>query len=452
MPLVVEPLGARSHVNLHGFFNAALLIAVLTAGNAVFAQDTCPNLQTYYPATDDEWPRVVEQLIVLQPRCLESSEYYLLLGTAELNSGYVEAALEALERALLLEPDNNSAAVVYAQALYVDGQLFAALELNEQVLQREGLPADLVVPLRERQEAWRAQTRRHTYSADLALGYDDNLNGAPASSDFTLTLPGGILQGALGEQFRPLSGPYANFRLGGYYQQLGPYRTHELIYGVRNRQSDTSDAELLQTDFRYGLAIPLRRYRWDLSASSTHLLYGGSPLFTASDARVRLRRVNDGCQPLAEVSVQHQAYHQQRLTTGFEIGLTGGVECQLAGRDIRFGIETGPVRNEALKSGRPGGDRDGWVLRLTWQQALAGGALRAQLNLANLQDATGYSPVLQNGARREIYSRQFRVQYLRPLQQNLTLQLNFSHQRQGSNLAPFENRGTAADIGVTLNF
>jgi hypothetical protein len=433
-------------------FVAAMLLSGLTCHESVLAQEACPDLQPYYPSSEDEWPRVVEQLIVLQPRCLESAEYYLLLGSAEVNSGYVKASVEALERAVLLEPENSDAAVVYAQALYLDGQLFPALQLNEQILQRMDLPADLTIALRQRQDAWQRQTQRHTFSADLALGYDDNLNGAPARSDFTLTLSGEVLQLVLDEQFRPLKGPYANLRLGGNYQKLGAYSTHEVIYGIRNRQSDPSDAELLQADVRYGLGIPLRRYRWDFAASSTHLLYGGSPLFTVSDARVRLHRLSNRCHPLAEVAAQHQFYHQQKSNEGFEFGLTGGIECQLGTPEMRVGIEGGPVRNEALKAGRQGADREGWVVRASWQQTLAGGSLRAQYNLTNLQDKTGYSPLLEGGARREIYGRQFRVQYLRPLQQNLMLQFNLSHQRQDSNLALFENRGTAADIGVTLNF
>lgn len=442
----------RMSLSSRSLFAAAALFAGLAFSNPLLAQQACPNLQAYYPAGDDEWPRVVEQLIVLQPRCLENAEYYLLLGTAELNSGYVEAAVEALERALLLEPENSDAAVVYAQALYVDGQLFPALQLNEQILLRSDLPEELAAALRQRQEVWSGQTRRHMVTADVALGYDDNLNGAPARSDFTLTLSGEILQLTLDEQFRPIKGPYANLRLGGHYQKLGAYRTHEVIYGIRNRQSDPSDAELLQADVRYGLGIPLRHYRWDIAASSTHLLYGGSPLFTVTDARVRLHRLNDRCQPLVEVAAQHQFYHQQESMAGFEFGFTGGVECQLDAHDIRLGIEAGPVLNEAIKKGRPGADREGWVVRASWQQAFAGGALRAQFNLTNLRDKAGYSPLLEDGARREILGRQFRVQYLRPLRQNLTLQLNLSHQRQGSNLAPFENRGTAADIGFTANF
>jgi tetratricopeptide (TPR) repeat protein len=452
MPLVVSRQVQAFPVTLRHSLLVMLALLLLTLSQGLMAQQSCPDLQAYYPDNTPDWPRLVEQLIVLQPRCLESAEYYALLGAAELNSGYLDAALEALERALLMQPDHGGAAVDYAQALYISGQEFSALELNAQLLRRSDLPPDLGALLRQRQEIWQAQTRTHRFVAEAALGYDNNLNGAPSRSDFTLTVPGDVIQLPLDEAFRPVSGSYANLRIGGYYQRRGAARTHDLAYGVRTRQSESADTELLQADWRYALGIPLRHYRWELATSSTHLLYGGSPLFTATDLRARLLKLNDVCQPLAEVATQHQAYHKQSIMAGVELGLTGGVECRVDERRAVFGIEAGLVRNQALKSARPGGDRDGWILRLAWQQVIGRGFLNSQFSLATLEDARGYSALLANGARREIYSRQLRVQYLRPLQQNLTLQFNLSHQRQGSNLAPFENRGTAADIGLSLAF
>lgn len=440
---------------MRALFRKSLIAAVLVP-LAPFAQaqeaPACPDLRPYYEPADGSWPNLVFRLIQLQPQCLRSAEYYALLGAAQLNTGNLEPALEALERALLLDPMHGGAAVDFAQALYLDGQLFPALELNAQLLQREDVPPQLAALLQQRQAMWDAQTRSRGFSAEFALGHDNNLNGAPLRGDFTLTLAGETVQLELDDEFRPVSGPYANLRLGGSYQWLRPSRTHDLVFGIRNRQSQLSEAELLQGDVHYMLGIRQRHFRWDLIAGTTHLQYGGSPLFTASDMRARVRREGDGCQPLVELAMQHQLYHQQSFMAGLESSLSGGVECNSGEGDARFSVEAGAVHNQALKAARPGADRDGWVLRLLWQRALGAGFIRGQYSLAHLQDANGYSALLANGAAREIYSRQFRAQYLRPLKQDLTLQINVSHQRQGSNLAPFENRGTAFDVGLMLGF
>lgn len=426
--------------------------AFLVGGNPAAAQDGCPDLQPYYRGEGADWNAVAAQLIALQPRCLQSAEYYALLGAAELNRGNLDAAREALERALLLQPDHGAAAIDYARTLYLLGEEFAAIDLNAQLLRRNDLPPGLGEALRQRHEIWLARTRRAGFAVEMAAGYDDNLNGAPSRSEFTLTLAGGSIDVPVDERFRPIGGPYANFRLGGYVQRRSAERTHDFRYSLRNRQSEFSEAELLQGDVRYELGIPLRHYRWELAAATNHLLYGGSPLFTATDFHVRLERLGTGCQPVAEVAAQHQLYHQQSFMAGAEFSLSGGVECRPAASDARFTLEGGVVENHALKARRPGGDREGWTLRAEWQQPLAAGMLRAQYYLTNLDDTRGYNPLLQEGTARRTLGRQFRLQYLRPLRQNLTLQFNVSHQRQGSNLEPFESKGTAADLGLNLAF
>ena len=67
----------------------------------------------------------------IQASCLRSSEYYALLGAAQLNSAQLESASESLERALLLDPNNGAAQIDFASALFASGQLFPALQLNE---------------------------------------------------------------------------------------------------------------------------------------------------------------------------------------------------------------------------------------------------------------------------------------------------------------------------------
>ena len=59
-----------------------------------------------------------QQLAGLMPECLESSEYFALYGQAQLNNGQLSGALEALERALLIDPNNGAAGIDYAQALF----------------------------------------------------------------------------------------------------------------------------------------------------------------------------------------------------------------------------------------------------------------------------------------------------------------------------------------------
>lgn len=123
------------------------------------AVPACPSLAGFYPGTTTDWQAMHQQLSPLMPRCLRSAEYFALLGAALLNIDQLADALEALERALLLDPGNGGAQIDYAEALFRQGQLFSALELNQQILARDDVPEFLNPMLQQRQDNWRNLTR-----------------------------------------------------------------------------------------------------------------------------------------------------------------------------------------------------------------------------------------------------------------------------------------------------
>ena len=429
---------------------AFTVVGAFAFSSAAFAE--CPDLRSYYPASDDAWPRALQQLTPLMSECLQSAEYFALLGAAQLNSGQLTPAMESLERALLIDPEHGAASIDYAQTLYLAGQLFPALEINSALLERDDLPPDIAVALRQRQTEWQAQTSLKGLTAEAAAGYDNNLNGGPASSEFTLNISGEAVPLTVNPEFQPVSGAYLNMRLSGFYRKLTPDRTHNVVYALRNRRSHHKASELLQFDWRYAQTLPMRDYQWELVTGTSHLFYGGSPLYTVVEARARLNRDDTGCRPQYELTVQHQSYHGQSFMRGLEASATAGMFCEFQNTAQAFGFDLGPLANQALDDDRPGADRNGWRLHLYWQIRLGLGTVNSQFNLARLSDDTGYSEVLANGARREILNRSFRVQYSRPLTTDLTLMLNFNHQNQASNLEPFENDGTSFDVGFSFNF
>ncbi len=394
----------------------------------------------------------MQQLTPLMPECLQSAEYFALLGAAQMNSGQLTEALESLERALLIDPDNGAAGIDYAQALYLAGQLFPALEINTALLQRSDLPSELAIALQERHQQWRAQTTLKGFAAEVAGGYDDNLNGGPSSSEFSLTLSGATIPLTLSPEFQPVSGGYLNLRLSGFYRRQTAERTHDVVFALRNRRSQHKASELAQFDWRYAQTLPLRRYQWDLVAGTSHLVYGGSPLYTLAEARARLNRNGTGCRPQYELAAQHQLYHEQSFMRGLEASVTAGLYCEFENAAQALGIDVGPLGNRALKDTRPGGDRSGWRLRLSWQMRLGAGTLSSQFSYAELGDEEGYNDVLGGGAKRDIQNRSVRIQYSRPLAEDLSFLANLNYQSQGSNLAPFENAGTALDLGLSLSF
>lgn len=427
---------------------------LLSAG----AKAECPPLAELYPTSETEWPARRPAIEALMPECLASAEYFALLGAARLNTGDLAGALEALERALLIDPRHGGAQVDYAEALYRSGQLFAALELNRSLLARSDLPPNLSPILNARQRLWSRERKIISFLGELSGGYDTNLNGAPSASEFVLTLSGESVIATLSPEFHPKEGGFANARLVGSYSVIGPEDRHDLLGSVRSRTSTDRESDLIQFDWRYGYSRDLETNRFPLlgleaTAGTSHLLYGGSPLYSVMDLRSRLLvRQNSGCSPLVEVAAQYQRYHGQRLVSGVESSISGGLQCEDPAERARLELEAGYLFNHATESVRPGGDREGWRVQLRWQYRVGMGALDLNATYARLDDDRGYSSLLENGAARGIDNYQLRLQYQRPLNPTTRFFTGLNYQNQDSNLAPFRNEGTAIEAGVRHQF
>ena len=413
----------------------------------------CPDLTLYYPGNNADWPALEQSLLPLMPECLESSEYFALLGAAQVNSGNVAESLETLERALLLEPDNSGAKIDYAQALYLQGQLFAALELNSQLLLRGDLPANVRPLLQSRQQSWQALTRQSFLQLDLLAGYDNNLNSAPDPNQITLTLSGEDVILALNEEFRPVSGPYLNFRLAGRYRQLEPQHQNNWLLQARGRVSEDSQSDLLQFDSRYAFVRPDRRHSYQLTAGFSHLFFGGSPLYTAADVSGRYQPDSRfSCKPYYGLDLQQQLFHNDSSLNGLEGKASTGINCPFnsaLGRQ-QLSFEMGLLENAAMKNGRPGGSRDGWQFNASWQFSTSAGEILSQLSHTRLEDEDGYNPLLENGAKRWVDRSYFLLQYRRQLSTRSALMLNLFHQKQHSNIELFRSIDTTIEIGLSL--
>lgn len=420
--------------------------------------NACPDLSSYYPDIDEEWGSAERALAPLLSQCSESSEYFALLGTVQLRTSDLGRAHESLEFALLLDPENGAALVDYAEVLFQQGQVLAALEINQQLLSRDDLPTGLEDSLRDRQRRWRSFTNQTSFEASILGGYDDNLNSAPMARELALTLSGESVLLQVSPEFRPASGAYVNLAIGGINSAVRSETATRFSGQVRGRFSENSNYDLVQASARFVLAERADETRWNVELGFDHLVYGANALFSSGDLRASyLMAGGEVCRVYPRVAVQYQVYHGQSWLSGLESKLGLGLECNVSGQSSanRLGVEASGLHNKELKSGRLGGDRQGWQLNLAWQRQLGRGSALFQYTYTNMEDEEGYSPLFAKGAVRDEHRDSVYFQYRRPapiLGSKAQVVANIYYHSHRNTIDLFQTRGTSAEIGISWAF
>ena len=183
-------------------------------------------------AAQDAW---IGRLRELEPSCLKSAGFYALLGQWLLVSHQPRDAIEALERSLLIEPDQPGVQLDFAQALAESGSAVIAKALTDQIMKRPDVPLALKEKINEfkRVELTQKEDIRGPISdkgsassggmskivdvgAEEAWGFsgnvqamfgrDNNLNSASFVNTVNLTLPNGIVPLTLDPSSLPKGG------------------------------------------------------------------------------------------------------------------------------------------------------------------------------------------------------------------------------------------------------
>ena len=442
---------------------AVSLIALLWGSWSYGASATCPDVSLFYPSADAsprnglDWEYLHSQLAEIFRQCLLSSEYFALYGAAHLNTGRLSESMESLERSLVLDPDNGAALVDYADALLRDGQLFAAIEANSMLLEREDIPEKLELQISQRQRDWSALIQQTNWQLDLLGGYDNNLNGAPDEELITLTLSGEPIFLKLNEAFRAVGGEFLNASLMVRHTRLAPDSQHSFFGQFRGRLSEDNASDVLQMTGRYNRLLSGRGSSVQWGVGLNHLLFTGRPLFTGIDAKYRYQLgTTDTCRRFANGALQQQIWHEQRRLDGIEMKAGIGTSCPLGETPAhQINFEASVLHNTELSERRLGGNRSGFQVMAMWQMPLSEGTLSAQFNHTRLLDGRGFSSLLENDARRVVERSSAFFQYQKSvdwLRNGMQFLVRLYHQDQNSNLGLFETEDTSFELGISWRF
>ena len=434
------------------FLGACLLTVSLL--NSAHANDSdcpvIPDVGNYQHLT--QWKQLLDDWLPQQNNCLRSSQYFSLIGAAQLNLGQYGDAQLALERALLIDADNGSAVLDYSQVLFNKGQLFAAIDLNQQLQQRADLPDHLPALLKARALKWESLTRRHTTQLSISSGYNSNLNSAPDLETLAVTLGSESGRLALSDRSREISGHQANMVLAQGYEWLSAERQQQLLLTLDGRYSQDTESDQQRITGQY-ISRTQQAYgdvEWDTRIN--YVNFGSKALYSDTEIGGRFewkKLTNQHCSPLIKGRITHRHFYQDDNNDGILLALGTGLNCYFEGGILSANIEQ--VENIALKQ-RAGDNRHTTRFDLQWQQPLLQGLFSSYLQFDYSRDSAGYSPLLNNNEKRYILFTRLQLHYRQPIRKDLawTLAANITEQRSNQKL--FEQRSQRLDFGLEWRF
>lgn len=424
------------------------------------------------------WPRtasdrrvLLQRLELARPACITHAAFLAALGALWLEENEPAQALLWLERALLLDPDLLGAQADHALALAALGDASARDALALRWQQRVDVPPALRERLAMRPLARPGQTQKDPEvdhpgprwlfyrEVSLVAGHETNLDHSPRLSELTLTPPNSE------PQTLPLLEPVVPRRGGALLGDLSIQLAHSpsagLVLQTGLLVSARHSPDERETDWHHVQIAAAASQRWGLWRSQLQIT--ATDVGGASNDRYRLyrgglslEREALGCGHRLSVEAESRKHRDTPRADGRTTGLLWNSLCPLVGAsNWTWGIAARMSRDVPPDPERAGGEQRQHSLGLRASGPLiASLRLDVGLRLIRLVDDEGYSPLLENNARRRIDQAQLSIELSRPLSvfggssgngSDWVLQLQRT--RQSSNLVIFRYEGASVFTG-----
>jgi tetratricopeptide (TPR) repeat protein len=449
---------------LHGLLMALLFgsIAPATAQEKPVSGALAQARERLHDAPADLWlalserdyPRALSQLAQMESRWAMDASYNALLAeTALAARDYAQASL-ALERLVLLEPNNAGAWLDLAVASEALGDLSGAQRALAELERGFTVPAGvrpIVASLRKRiayadkQPGLQWQLRAATY-----LGRDSNANGGLLVNTLTLTPALASIELPVDPAFLPRGSNLWLASLestGRWNSAYGPLEARARVsekHYTSEPDYNTLDAALTVAGQLPGLKKAYWLADWRRIDMGAGLLTVDIPRFSLS---ADLPWGFSSCEPSVGTELEARSYRQQLAIYDARIFWLGfGLRCPVAGGRLAAALRGGVDR---AVNDRPGGDSRRVELGATWQRLISPGLeLTVGLLLANGADSQGYSPLIENNAARQIRRRVAHAQLAWDLQPRWQLVGRIEQTRQDSNIGLFGLEQAVAMVGL----
>lgn len=411
----------------------------------------------------------LQRLESARTQCIRHAGLLAALGALCLEEGEPNQALIWLERALMLDPGSLGAQADMALALAALGEPTALSDLIKSWSARTDIPLALrnklasvsglsvavslpAVRLGRQKEAQWASHREAT----VLLGYESNLDHSPRLAEITLTPPDGPIDLALLNPLAPRRGMALLTDLSWQVarsQQAGQVWRAGISLGTRAAPTDRS------TDWHHMQWAASGSQQWgpwrgQLELSGTWIAGPLSEPYrllrvTASGDRNAL-----GCMLRLAMEVETRTQSQTASADGRTVGIHWSNQCPLPGSEAwTWGAALRASVDQPASVVRPGGNQRLAGLGARLSGTLVHGIrLDASVKLSHVRDDDGYSPLLENNARRQLNQSQWSLELTKPIESAALVGAEGIVQLQGirqtSNLSVFRYTGISGYTGL----
>lgn len=389
-------------------------------------------------------------------------QYFNLVGILSMKVRDYPAAVHALERVVLMQPDNAGAWLDLGLATAKAGNVCAGVNYFDYIETEFAPPAqlrELMAQYRGRctasLSAAPASAARWQFNVEAATGFDSNANRGLQRSIIPLTFASGPIDFPIDPAFQAQGDNFVQVGASVDYQHSMGIYAFELVGGaLEHSYRRLHDFSTLDLNLGGGVHWPTSLGQASLWLNLEQINLGGKGLMLDKRTSVQIERPLAGCHSALSGELEWRRFVSAPQLDADLLWGQARVVCDWGIRGMPLATTlTGRIGTDEPVNMRPGGHtRRGELIAQAGALLGNGARIDFSFSLAAERDADGYSPNLENNAARRLLRRTTRLQLSQPLNKStdITAVIEDSHYR--SNLPLFQQSGQSVAIGLRKRF
>ncbi|MFZ6799411.1 hypothetical protein [Undibacterium sp. Di24W] len=386
------------------------------------------------------------------------AEFFYNMGRLASQLEQHQLAANIYERAVLIRPEYVGAWLELAIANFALGNrdiavsYFAYIQANfyppKEVLQAIEKELEKYLLEKSKNKAW-------SYSLDLSSGVDTNANSGLRVDKLSLT--DGELREfyTLDDKFKARTDRFNQLGVGMQYANYTPEQKVSFFSSLKQK-SFVQETEFSTLDAQASLAYQKNSVWGELSywLQVQHISLGNLPTLFNSKVQAQLERPWGACAYSVGAELERRFFLQSPNMDGRLLWAQGGLSCSMAISNVPLYFNlTSRIGQDFATRQRAGGNSQNKETALQISAAFSKN-FKASLSqtYSSSHDVEGYSPKLENNAKRRIGRYISRLQFNWSLSPSFDVLFNFENYHVNTNIALFKQGGKVFSVNLRQAF